>query len=68
MFYSKFKVESPECMEWAYGAGWQAVSLKDIYLLWNERHSDVFEIVASDSIEECCKRIKKAYETLKKGK
>jgi len=56
---SRDKVD--ECMDWAFGKGWEVMTVRGSDDVWNERHSDLFLLRGCDSVLEGIERIGKAY-------
>ena len=58
--------EWEQCFRWAFGETYGTVTDdSDFPDLWNERHSDIFIIHGTDSIEETNEKIFKAWENSK---
>jgi len=51
-----------ECMEWAFGQGWEfAPTLEHLRLLWNDKHDDIFYVGEGDSYRMFIMGVGKAF-------
>ncbi len=48
-------------MAWAFGEDWNGTELRDFPDRWNERHSDIFTIYGTHSIEETNIKLQKSW-------
>ena len=53
--------EFDNCMSWAFGENWITEDTRNAADLWNQRHSDIFKMSRSDSVEFSIMKIGKAY-------
>jgi hypothetical protein len=55
------KEREQECLEWAFGIGFESKPIKITPSLWNERHSGLFIMYNTDSLIDSFRKIGKAF-------
>ena len=50
-----------ECMEWAFGKGWESILCSQMNEVWNKTHPDLTQLKSSDSVVYVFKVIGKAF-------